>query len=518
MKVPYSTCVLCGAIICFITGCVTGRNSTRTITFNLKTKNINYSQVPDGYIKAYNPFNISILENNPFAFNVDVSTTSTTIYIDNNNAVQSYVTLNANTGKTTTDDTGDASNQLKSNAKLDTTIIRQLKLMSSEITKTENLLIKDIENLSHFYNALVNMQSNVNEWKNQQFIDKAIVDSQLSETIKLMGTSIDQFYSDNRALVNPYIGALGDRISGYRITNTMVTEFPALVIAEYRSILTRYQEQLLLIEDFGRDNKINLSPYYVELGIVGQTYYKMNKQDRLKSFQRFTDEYEEHINKNLLPLCTNFSLVKNAKYEQTFGPFELRNEDEMTIKIAQINIINKHDELMAYPGITLMRQGFKIDFSAGLFASGLHDRAYVSSQSTRITMDSIVTDGVVGVIPTQTTYSKILERKSDKFSYGPMAFIHFYSRNSRDINFGAYIGTGFLFKNDAKPVISFGGSMLFGKYQRLILGLGAGISSVTRLSSRYTVNQSYAENITDVPTENQTKVKWLFSVSWNISR
>ena len=191
----------------------------------------------------------------------------------------------------------------------------------------------------------------------------------------------------------------------------------------------------------------------------------------------------------------------------------------MIIKISAMNTLTNDDIFKNYKGILVKRKkGIKIDFSAGIFGSGLYDNEYVTSQFSQIVQDTTVVDNEIKIGPKQQTFSTIIRRKNAKFSYGPIAFIHFHSMRNSWVNLGGYIGTGLLFKEDSKPVLSVGLNALMGNYQRVIVGIGAASANVTRLSSKYEVGKSYPETITDVPKESQIKVSWLVSLSWNLTK
>jgi len=296
--------------------------------------------------------------------------------------------------------------------------------------------------------------------------------------------------------------------------------FPGKAVDEIKSEIIKYKESIDRLNQFEKENKSDMDKLAKGLSIPDYQDYHKDLVTGSDIFQKFVTDYDQTYGKNLVGLAATVSQVQSLEFYKYYGPFSMRGEDELLIKVAKLDIQNSNDDdLKSFPGILIKRRGgVKIDFSAGIFGSNLSDRSYVSSQSTRITQDTTIVDGAIQVGPHQTTFSKVLRRGGSSFSYGPMAFVHFHSMNSSLVNYGVYIGTGLMFKDSAKPVLSVGGNLMLVSFQRLIFGFGAAFANETRLSSKYIEGNSYAETITDVPTENHLSVKALFSLSWNISK
>ncbi len=513
---PLAAILIAGVLL---VGCSPKIATTRVYTYDAKAKTLTPVTPADLSLAAKEGFSVKVINHNPFAEVLSMTTTNSTFFIDNTSPILKYVTLDAQTGAAATAaGAAPGGGGVPKGNQASPVQIAALGHLVSEIDDSGDRLKKSIEHLSGFYNALAILESFHSEWKTRD-VDQAEVDAQFSKVRSALAASVSSFYGVNTAYIDPFTPSLVKDALGVEIIPTsMIVDFPNKAIVIFREELLKQQQLQAEIDQFAVANKAKVDHAYANLAVpLDKTLYRTRNINLLKGFQKFSDNYDLVIGNNLTGLGATFSTVKNVKFEEVLGPLTMTKEDEMVVKISQINILTKVDKLKDFKGLTLSRRGLKIDFSAGIFGSGLHDRSFVASQFTQITMDSVVNDGVVSVKPNSTTFSKIQQRKGDKFSYGPMAFIHFYYKNSEPVNFGGFIGTGLLFKDDARPMLSFGGNALFGKDQRYVLGIGAGISSVKRLSSKYEVGKSYRETVTEVPTENQTSVKWMFSFSWNIS-
>jgi len=498
-----------------------------TITFDVNNKHVDYGQLGDGYTRQDKYFKLKLTNFNPLLYKVSATNVLAINYTSGSAAtsINNYVTLDAKTANNTTAPAAapqarpisdDNPLKPKLNALLD--IIKNLNDLITNINT-------DITSISDYYNTLSGCQSLINEWKGKTDLTQSIVAAALKRMSNNLGDNINTFYSNHDDIVNPFNANVIGTHDNFNLTADVLLNAPQKYLIIIQDEIKQLEDQINVLAKFKSDNSADFDQLMKSKDISDVIHYPdfdtYNKHlaDVDTRFQKFITDYISNYAKNLSDIVSNVSLVKNLRFEETFGPYSIGSEDEMTIKVSAVNQQTNDDIFKNYPGIMVRRKkGIKIDFSAGIFGSGLQDYAFTTSQFTKIVQDTSVMNDTLHIAPKQATYSTIIRRKNASFSYGPMAFVHFHTMTDNWINFGGYIGTGFLFKDDSKPVMSFGFNALMGKYQRFIFGVGAVAGSVTRLSDKYQEGKSYAESITDVPTESQVKVSWLVSFSWNLSK
>lgn len=478
------------------------------VTFDLvNTKNIDYGSLTKGYARGDEIFVVTVKNYNPLRYKIAATGTGTVSFMNSSSPVTNYVSL------TTPVASANVTAGAPAGAGLLATDITRLQTIVTLLKNNADQLNKEMRLLTKFISGLVSYQNTIDNWKTLSLLDQTTIDARKVIAYNQLGDAINGYYTAN----NPFQPALGNSPNCH-IEFNMVTDFPANVINDLNATMTTYKQNLADFAAFESAHAADMIALGTAAGINFPNF-KKDVNDNSTTIQKFINDFAANQTPKLAGFAASITAVETIEYTTTVGPFALQGNDELTVKISKTDIAKNLDELASFPGITIKKHGgVKIDFSAGLFFSTLSDRGYTSTQSTHITQDSTVDNGSVVVKPNQTTFSKITRRGGINGSYGPMAFIHFHSMNTGLVNYGGVIGTGFMFKDNSKPVIAFGGNLMLVNYQRIILGFGAAMGSVTRLSSQYQENSSYRATITDVPTENHFDIKGMFSISWNLSK
>ncbi|MGN6436108.1 MAG: hypothetical protein ACTHMM_06225 [Agriterribacter sp.] len=134
--------------------------------------------------------------------------------------------------------------------------------------------------------------------------------------------------------------------------------------------------------------------------------------------------------------------------------------------------------------------GCKIDFSTGIYVSGLANNSFVLAAhqySYKEARDSIGTDGSVNRIYTGRlidTTGNLIQRNSPKYSYSAGLLVHVYPRTGTFVNFGAVTGITITNSNSSPIQLMLGLSAMFraGK-SRISLSGGLIFGQVKTLSS-----------------------------------
>lgn len=231
-------------------------------------------------------------------------------------------------------------------------------------------------------------------------------------------------------------------------------------------------------------------------------------ENLLTKLKDLSKKIDDKISKDLDDIINEYSKIdalefskrKNIFVEDTDQiKFELVGTDKFLNMTIDNQLIAKLD----------VAKKLKISYSAGGFwASRLFDEDY-SKKLTYITK----ADGTE-----QKMYS-INKINGGKQSYGAMAFINFHTQMpDLPVNFGASLGTGLIFNQDAKLVISPTISLIFGDSQRVILHFGFAFAQVERIDSLYSDDALFAD-ADYVPSKKKFfKSSLMLGLSWNLSK
>ncbi len=200
---------------------------------------------------------------------------------------------------------------------------------------------------------------------------------------------------------------------------------------------------------------------------------------------------------------------------------KLKNYDylDMTFKDNKGNEINK-EEMRLWGG-------FKIDFSSGIFLTGLKDDNYVFTDST--VRYRPFGDTSTSLNSLRDTTGKIAIKENSgkqKIAFGIL--MHAYPRISSNYNVALTVGLAVNTQTEVNVLL--GGSLLLGSTRRLVLTYGVMWGKVNRLSNtvKTGLNRSDASNIYSapifynttnnlVPMVSDTYHSWFFGISYNFS-
>lgn len=166
--------------------------------------------------------------------------------------------------------------------------------------------------------------------------------------------------------------------------------------------------------------------------------------------------------------------------------------------------------------------GFKIDFSVGLFGSGLINKSYTTIG--QVVMDTAYFQNPNGTIDRDSIVAidsvemrKIIKDDLGKFDIGPAIFLHGYWRTGIDINISGTFGLSI--NQSGSPRFLLGLSALFGKDSRWVISGGGAWSKIKDLASGYEENQVIPTSVllqnSTLPTKDVWKSNLFIAVSWN---
>lgn len=218
------------------------------------------------------------------------------------------------------------------------------------------------------------------------------------------------------------------------------------------------------------------------------TRYYMELDTLLKDY---SVKYETLMN----TVINEYGQLQYVEFTQIYYNQPVGNTDEFNINVSIKNTVR--NKSLTYAIYIPVRKFIKIDFSAGVFYTGLRNQSFEKQK-----LDD-------------STY-QINPFDESKFSFGPMGVINFHTFVSPTFKAGLFVGSGLVFNDKTKVIFSLGGSILIGKYQRMILHAGVSLAQVNRISSMY--NGQPFKDAAYVP---QTIQKWdnsfLVGLTWNLT-
>ncbi len=200
-----------------------------------------------------------------------------------------------------------------------------------------------------------------------------------------------------------------------------------------------------------------------------------------------------------------------------YTAFRTKNRDNLLLQFKDDKgRIRKEEELR-------LSNGFKVDFSTGIFITGLKDHEYVFKDTTV----SYITTG--GTDARDTTGNFIIRENSSKRKIGFGLLTHAYPRLSSNYNFG--IATGISVNTEAEVNLLAGLSLMLGSQRRVVFSGGLIWGKANRLSK--TVYEGFNRKAGDVtgtsapvfystpnnvvPIINDWQRSWFMGVSYNFS-
>jgi hypothetical protein len=210
----------------------------------------------------------------------------------------------------------------------------------------------------------------------------------------------------------------------------------------------------------------------------------------------YSGQYDKDITTDIAEYNTLFMLQYRFKQANNL----VQNTDEFKATVAVTSTVTPVNSYTFNVNLPVTRF-VKIDFSAGAFFSTL------SNESSQLKQKGATVDSFM-----------VAKYKTNNYTVGPMGFINFHSQVPGSVQWGLYVGSGLAFNQSTQIVLSGGGELLLGKSQRVILHVGAALSQVNRVNSLYP-DGSYFANAAYTPTTLQKwDSKFMFGVSWNLSK
>lgn len=218
--------------------------------------------------------------------------------------------------------------------------------------------------------------------------------------------------------------------------------------------------------------------------------------------------------------AANFLKVSRYNYFDNRDIF-IQNRDAVQLTL------NFFRDGKAVPNLTETRpynisNGFKVDFSLGLYGSFLKDNLYTTRPvrdtgfftlpNGKVNRDSIVS------ISATATKAKIIRDNQGAFSAGPAVYSHLYWKTGSEFNAGLTFGISI--DQTATPRYLAGGSLLFGVGSRWVLTYGAAFGKVKNLASGLSEGQVVdltAYPNSTLPTKDMWDVKGFVGISWNFT-
>ena len=317
-------------------------------------------------------------------------------------------------------------------------------------------------------------------------------------------------------LADNFIAALNDILAARNKLN----ENPEQVSSRQIGLLEDYYYQVVV------EQEENLSQLQKKIDEIKEScsgfadWYKnlvapaMSLKERLKEFR------QTHTEKIIPSFSKTIILYDElTQYLTSVPPFITPavpiQKDDHTILIYKRELGSErtllHDQISVEPD-----QGWKLDISAGVFFSGIHDNSYTKKSKDSIYTKKSLVDGTITDTTVQETFTALYKRDQFPVSFGGMLYLHAHTQNAQWANFGVYLGFGALFNDQTRWAGSIGGSLLIGKKQRFNINPGLLISQVDRLSPPYETETWYRETIDNIPISRDWKMSWVFGFSWNL--
>ncbi|MEM9685969.1 MAG: hypothetical protein AAF934_03505 [Bacteroidota bacterium] len=215
--------------------------------------------------------------------------------------------------------------------------------------------------------------------------------------------------------------------------------------------------------------------------------------------------FEEAATKVKTVLTKMFSL----KLDHYLLPIDVggKNIDVVRITVKRYNKSEENQASDEHTYTIWVKGGFKIDVSAGIFATSLVDRDY-------FTTDTVINeDGI------DQTYQLIHEKNTGDYAYGFGTMLNTTFRTGTwirpTVNFGA------IFNQDQKFQLLFGGGIIIGKEERIVLHGGLAMGSVTTLLDRYRADGTTPYSLStddNIPTVEKFSFGHFFGITYNFGK
>jgi len=360
-----------------------------------------------------------------------------------------------------------------------------------------------------------------------------VINMKLSEKFKIIVGDSDLFLNNAsfETVVNNHLNATilasvaGNKLSGDSSVQKNRTTQQAREIftceADSDRINRLYGELSEYVREFNLSACTADANRHNMIAILSQikSQFKLTGTDVLgELLNKFKNTKQESIASLVKDLISSLDSLKPLVYSTP----RLVNRDYINIKV-----VNGNNETVADENIRTSF-GLKIDYSAGVFLTGLRDDNFIFIDTTvRYSPDS-------ATVARDTTGNFVRKQTSENLNVGFGVLVHVYPRISSNYNLG--LTTGFMATTNLTINILLGGSFmlqsLFGSNNRVAFNGGIAWGKVKKLSSAYqdgyhtnpvvnpsNTNYTYIRPVfystTGDPTVQVWKRSWFFGITYN---
>lgn len=334
--------------------------------------------------------------------------------------------------------------------------------------------------------------------KNISFYDKEnqaneVFTGALKEANKLSEKNITQMalnplsiadISGNNKSLNADISNLNNNVD---LLYTTLKQKTALEEKDY------FNERILLLDEAKR--------IYAENDALVKDLERFIGKPKYSAVKTELDQTKKEIEKTMKEITQKFYTIELVVYTLPVD-VQGKNIDALEFRLHRTDKETKEEDLSfaSTPYNIWIKGGFKIDVSAGIFATSLFDDEFDKRDDPAIAGNKIIT------LKNGGDYDLALGSTIN-------AYVRLNSWVVPTINLGA------VFTQNEKIQILFGGGVILGKQERIILTGGVSMGKVNRIADSYNVGGSYnLGDSGDVPTQNQFKFGHFFGITYNLSK
>jgi hypothetical protein len=236
-------------------------------------------------------------------------------------------------------------------------------------------------------------------------------------------------------------------------------------------------------------------------------------KDINKAIEKIHNGHDNIYEDNFLKLVQDVIVLQDAMENPTYfevvsPPIQIDGDYvDFNIKTTptKMNDLMPYDFGKTFPVEIPAKGGLKVDFSVGptfSFGNNARDDKYYFTPGKDSTLQKL--------------------NNNNAISPGIAAMMHFYGRRGKNVNYGGLFGLGAGFQTVQDPNLSFylGGSIIFGKREKLMLNAGVSYLSVDRLkTNQFVEGKQYNTskvNIADL-TEKTILPSFFFGISYNLT-
>ncbi|MFD2938487.1 hypothetical protein [Flavobacterium notoginsengisoli] len=265
------------------------------------------------------------------------------------------------------------------------------------------------------------------------------------------------------------------------------------------------------------DNEIQqyfINEYTFPQGTITLESFLLQKIENLYGASDGDEEATKEKKKLKDVVSKYISFKTSAMGRVSYSIPQIKNVDQyvFTVNITPKPNMNAGKRLTNAPITVDILGGFRADVTTGLFGTSLVDEKY------RIFADSTQVPG-----SSPTAYikrKKIVKEDWGNKDYGVSALFHFYYKFNPYINPSLSLGAGMTISDKPKLRYFLGGSLLFGKTNRLAITYGAAMGQIEELSDRYVEDPDgniYTSNSdTTVDLKKRFQIKPFLSLTYSI--